>query len=195
MPSITNLLLRTVLILIVGTQMTACVTAAVGGAAAAGGAVALDRRTAGIYVEDENIEIKASQQIRKTLNEQAHINVTSYNLNVLLTGEAPTEEARTEAENIVKAIENVSNINNEIVVGPKSSIQDRSHDVYLTSKVKANFVAEKDFSANNVKVVTEAGVVYLMGLVSDYEGRLATEIARTTDGVAKVVKVFEYTDK
>ncbi len=194
MPSIINIFLRTVLILIIGTQISACVTAAVGGAAA-GGAVALDRRTAGIYVEDENIEIKASQQIRKALGEEAHVNVTSYNLNVLMTGEVPTPEARTEAENIVKAIENVRNITNEVVVGPKSSIQDRSHDVYLTSKVKANFVAEKNFSANNVKVVTEAGVVHLMGLVTNHEGKLATEIARTTDGVAKVVKVFEYTDQ
>lgn len=192
MPSFNTILLRSAFILLIGTQLTGCLTAAVGGAAA-GGAVAVDRRTAGIYVEDENIELKALKQIRSTLNDQAHVNVTSYNLSVLLSGEVPTQEARTEAENIVRAIENVKNITNELSVGPKSSFTDRSNDTYLTSRVKANFVAEKNFSANNVKIVTEAGVVYLMGLVSDHEARLATEIARTTDGVSKVVKIFEYT--
>lgn len=193
MPPLTTLLLRATLILTIATQMTACVTAAVGGAAA-GGAAAVDRRTAGIYVEDENIEIKSLVQIRKALNDQAHVNVTSYNLNVLITGEVPTNEAKAEAENIVRAIENVRNITNELVVGPKSSITDRSNDTYLTSKVKTKFIAEKNFSANNVKIVTEAGVVYLMGLVNDHEARLATEIARTTQGVSKVVKVFEHTN-
>lgn len=193
MPFVTRLLLCSAFILTVTTQLSGCVTAVAGGAAA-GGAVALDRRTAGIYVEDENIEIKASQQIRKTLSEEAHVNVTSYNLNVLLTGEAPNQAAKTEAENIVKSIENVKNITNEIVIGPKSSISDRANDTYLTSKIKAKFVAEKDFAANNVKIVTEASVVYLMGIVSNHEANLATEIARTSDGVAKVVKVFEYTN-
>ena len=191
MPSLSKLLLCTAFIITTTTQLTGCFTAVVGGAAA-GGAIAADRRTAGIYVEDENIEIKASQQIRKTLNEEAHVNVTSYNLSVLLTGEVPTEEAKTEAENIVKSIENVKNITNELVVGPKSSISDRANDTYITSVVKGKFVAEKNFQANNVKIVTEASVVYLMGLVSDHEGKLAAEIARTTKGVAKVVKIFEY---
>ncbi|MFW5431987.1 MAG: BON domain-containing protein [Methylophilaceae bacterium] len=191
MPFVTRLLLCSTFILTISTQLSGCVTAVVGGAAA-GGAVATDQRTAGIYVEDENIELKALQQIRKTLNDQAHVNVTSYNLNVLITGEVPNEEARTEAENIVKSIANVNNITNELVVGPKTSISDRANDTYLTSKVKAKFVAEKDFKANNVKIVTEASVVYLMGIVSTHEGNLATEIARTTDGVAKVVKVFEH---
>jgi osmotically-inducible protein OsmY len=193
MPFVTRLLLCSAFILTVTTQLSGCV-AAVAGGAAAGGSIAIDRRTAGIYVEDENIEIKASQQIRKTLSEEAHVNVTSYNLNVLLTGEAPDQAAKTEAENIVKSIENVKNITNEIVIGPKSSISDRANDTYLTSKIKANFVAEKDFAANNVKIVTEASVVYLMGIVSNHEANLATEIARTSDGVAKVVKVFEYTN-
>ncbi len=191
MPATSKALIYTALIITLSSQLTGCFTAAVGGAAA-GGAIAADRRTAGIYVEDENVEIKALQQIRKILSEEAHVNVTSYNLNVLITGEAPTQEAKAEAENIVKAIENVKNITNELVIGPKSTISDRANDTYITSVVKGKFVAEKNFAANNVKIVTEASVVYLMGIVSDYEGRLATEIARTTDGVAKVVKVFEY---
>lgn len=191
MSFVTRLLLSSTFILFIGSQLSSCVTAAVGGAAA-GGAVAADQRTAGIYVEDENIEIKAGQQIRKTFGKDTHVNTTSYNLNVLLTGEVPTPEAKTEVENIVKSIVNVRNITNELVVGPKTSVSDRANDTYLTSKVKTKFVAEKDFAANNVKVVTERSVVYLMGIVTDHEGRLATEIARTTEGVAKVVKVFEY---
>jgi osmotically-inducible protein OsmY len=191
MPTTSKALIYTALIITLSTQLTACFTAAVGGAAA-GGALAVDRRTAGIYVEDENVEIKALQQIRKALNEEAHVNVTSYNLNVLMTGEVPSQEAKVEAENIVKAIENVKNITNELVVGPKSSLSDRANDTYLTSVIKGKFVAEKNFAAHNVKIVTEASTVYLMGIVSTQEANLATEIARTTDGVAKVVKVFEY---
>lgn len=184
-------LFHTLLIAAMGTQLTGCFTAAVGGAAA-GASIATDNRTSGIYIEDENIEIKASQQIRKALGEEAHVNVTSYNLNVLLTGEAPTEAAKAEAERITQSVESVKNITNELVVGPKTSISDRANDTYITSKVKAKFLAEKNFSTNDVKIVTEASVVYLMGIVKQREADIATEIARTTDGVAKVVKVFEY---
>jgi osmotically-inducible protein OsmY len=193
MPFVTRILLYSAFFLSIATQLSGCV-AAVAGGAAAGGAAALDRRTAGIYVEDENIEIKSLQQIRKTLGEEAHVNVTSYNLNVLLTGEVPNQEAKAEAENIVKGIVNVKNITNELVIGPKTSMRDRANDTYLTSVVKSKFVAEKDFAANSVKIVTEASVVYLMGIVTTREANLATEIARTTNGVAKVVKVFEYTN-
>ena len=184
-------LFHTLLIAAMGTQLTGCFTAAVGGAAA-GASIATDNRTSGIYIEDENIEIKASQQIRKALGKEAHVNVTSYNLNVLLTGEAPNEAAKAEAERITQSVESVKNITNEIVVGPKTSIGDRANDTYITSKVKAKFLAEKNFSASNVKIVTEASVVYLMGIVKQREATIATEIASTTDGVAKVVKVFEY---
>lgn len=191
MTSILKSLMYSFLLIVMTVQLTGCFTAAVGGAAA-GAAMATDKRTSGIYIEDENIEIKASQQIRKTLGEEAHINVTSYNLNVLLTGEAPNETAKAEAESITRSVENVKHITNEIVVGPKSSIRDRANDTYITSKVKAKFIAEKNFSANDIKIVTEAKVVYLIGIVGTREAELATEIARTTDGVAKVVKVFEY---
>jgi len=184
-------LFQTLLIAAMGIQLTGCFTAVVGGAAA-GASIATDNRTSGIYIEDENIEIKASQQIRKSLGEEAHVNVTSYNLSVLLTGEAPNEAAKAEAERITQSVESVKNITNEIVVGPKTSISDRANDTYITSKVKAKFLAEKNFSANDVKIVTEASVVYLMGIVKQREADIATEIARTTDGVAKVVKVFEY---
>lgn len=191
MTSILKSFIYPFLLLAMTSQLTGCFTAAVGGAAT-GVAIATDKRTSGIYIEDENIEIKASQQIRKTLGEEAHINVTSYNLNVLLTGEAPNETAKAEAESITRAVEHVKHITNEIVVGPKSRIRDRANDSYITSKVKAKFLAEKNFSANDVKIVTEASVVYLIGIVGPREAELATEIACTTDGVTKVVKVFEY---
>ena len=174
------------------TQFTACVPVVVGGAAA-GGAMAADRRTSGIYVEDENIELKALKLMETNLGEHAHINVTSYNRNVLLTGEAPTAESKTKAESLVKEITNIRNITNEIAISPKSSIGSRSNDSYLTSKIKTKFVTENKFPANYVKVVTENSVVYLIGIVTKAEADAASEIARNTNGVTKVVKVFEYT--
>ena len=173
------------------TQLSACVPVIVGGAAA-GGAVAADRRTSGIFVEDENIELKAVKHMETTLGENAHVNVTSYNRNVLLTGEVPNEAAKTSAEAFVKSIQNVRAITNEIAVGPKSSISSRSNDTYLTSKIKTKFVTENQFPANLVKIVTENSVVYLLGIVNKTEANAAAEIARNTDGVDKVVKVFEY---
>lgn len=177
--------------LLVMTHLAGCVTAAVGGAAA-GGAMATDRRTAGAYVEDENIELKAFKKMETNLGEESHVNVTSINGNVLLTGEVPNAELKAKAETLAKSITHVKNITNEIVIGMKSSISDRANDTLITSKVKANLVTEKDFPSNAVKVVTEASTVYLMGVVTQKEANLAAEIARNTDGVKKVVKVFEY---
>ncbi|MDI1361918.1 BON domain-containing protein [Methylotenera sp.] len=172
-------------------QITACVPVVVGGAAATG-AMAADRRTSGIYVEDENIELKAVKKMETNLGEDAHVNVTSYNRNVLLTGEVPAAESKSKAENLVKEITNTRSITNEITVGPKSTIGSRSNDSYITSKIKTKFVTENKFPANYVKVVTENGVVYLLGIVTNKEADEAVEIARNTDGVTKVVKVFEY---
>ena len=172
-------------------QITACVPVVVGGAAATG-AMAADRRTSGIYVEDENIELKAVKKMETNLGEDAHVNVTSYNRNVLLTGEVPVAESKSKAESLVKEITNTRSITNEISVGPKSTIGSRSNDSYITSKIKTKFVTENKFPANYVKVVTENGVVYLLGIVTNKEADEAVEIARNTDGVTKVVKVFEY---
>jgi len=172
-------------------QMTACVPVVIGGAAA-GGAMAADRRTSGIYVEDENIELKAVKKMETNLGENAHINITSYNRNVLLTGEVPEAAAKVKAESLIKEITNTRSITNEITVGPKSSVGSRANDAYLTSKVKTKFVTENKFAANLVKVITENSVVYLMGIVTQAEAEAAVEIARTTDGVTKVVKVFEF---
>lgn len=186
-----NNLSKFVLALGLASQLTACLPLIAGGAAA-GGAAAADRRTSGIYVEDENIELKAVKKMETNLGEYAHVNVTSYNRNVLLTGEVPDAAARTKAELLVKEIVNIRDITNEIVVGPKSSLSTRSNDTYITSKVKTKFVTESKFSANHVKVVTENSVVYLLGIVNKAEADAAAEIASNTDGVAKVVKVFEY---
>lgn len=185
-----KLLAKTILALALASQMAACVPVVVGGAAA-GGAMAADRRTSGVYVEDENIELKTVKLIHDTLGESAHVNVTSFKGNVLLTGEVPDANAKTKAGDIVLKTESVRSITNELTIGPKSSIGSRANDTYLTSKVKTQFVTENRFPANHVKVVTENSVVYLIGYVTPKEADDAAEIARNTSGVAKVVKVFE----
>lgn len=176
---------------VLASQIAACVPVVVGGAAA-GGAMASDRRTSGVYIEDENIELKAVKNIADTLGEEAHVNVTSYKGNVLLTGEVPNENAKSKAESIAKATASVRSITNELAIGPKTSISSRANDTYLTSKIKTQFVSESRFAANVVKVVTENSVVYLVGYVTQQEAQAATDIARNTSGVSKVVKVFEY---
>lgn len=186
-----NKTLNLIATLILASQITSCVPVVVGGAAA-GGAMASDRRTSGVYIEDENIELKATKSVNDALGESSHVNITSYKGNVLLTGEVANENAKSQAENLVKATASVRNITNELVIGPKSSIGSRANDAYLTSKVKAQFVSENRFQANHVKVVTENSVVYLIGFVTQQEAEAATEIARNTSGVNKVVKVFEY---
>lgn len=187
-----NLVTKIIIASTFATQLAACVPAVVGGAAT-GGAIAADRRTSGIFVEDENIELKAANKMRTNLGEQSHVNVTSYNRNVLLTGEVPDEARKTLAANLLKEIPNISNVTNEIVIAPKASLSSRSNDTYITSKVKTRFVTENRFPANHVKVVTEDSVVYLLGMVTQEEAEAAVDIARNTDGVTKVVKVFEYT--
>lgn len=166
----------------------------VAGGAAAGGLVAADRRTSGAYVEDEEIEWKANSSIKDALGDKIHVNVTSYNRNVLLTGEAIDEAAKAKAESIAQGVENVRLVTNELQIAVASALTSRSNDSYLTTKVKSLFLKENRFPANYVKVVTEDSVVYLLGLVTHKEADDAVEIARTTDGVQKVVKVFEYTD-
>lgn len=177
--------------LALASQITACVPVVVGGAAA-GGAIAADRRTSGVFVEDQNIEVKASHRIDDVVTDLSHVNVTSYKGNVLVTGEVPDEITKAKVGDTVKAVESVRNVTNELAIGPESSLSSRTNDSYITSKVKAQFVSENRFPANYVKVVTENSVVYLMGYVTQAEGDAAAEIARNTTGVDKVVKVFEY---
>lgn len=168
-----------------------CAVLAIGGAAGAAVLMVDDRRTSGAYVEDEAIEQKARSRINQRFPD-AHSNVTSYNRLVLVTGEAPSDQAKTEIERIVRGIENVRGVQNEMIVGPTTTMMIRSNDTVQTSKVKARFVDSKRFHPNHVKVVTENGVVYLLGIVKRKEADDATEIARTTSGVQRVVRVFEY---
>jgi osmotically-inducible protein OsmY len=167
-----------------------CITAAAVGA----GTVALmadDRRTTGVYVEDENIEWKVLARMSGDFK-AAHVNATSYNRKVLLTGEAPTEEMKKAIEDAVKAMPEVAGVVNELVVAGNSSMTSRGNDSLITTNVKTRMVGNNKFSTNHVKVVTEAGAVFLMGIVTPAEGEAAVEIARSTSGVARVVKVFEY---
>ena len=157
-------------------------------------AVSEDRRTSGTFVEDEGIEIKSAKLIREKLGANVHVNVTSFNRNVLLTGEAPTGAMKKEVENLVMGISNVRNVTNEITVANVSTLISRSNDMLITTKVKGRFLDGGRFQINHVKVVTENGVVYLLGLVKRQEAESASEIASSTSGVVKVVKVFEYLD-
>ncbi len=173
--------------------ISGCAVVALGGAAATGYMVAEDRRTVGTMTEDQGIEFRTASRIGEKVKD-AHINVTSYNRAVLLTGEVPNEAAKTDAERIARAVDNVRSVFNELQISGNTSLQARTNDSVLTSKVKARFVDAGKFSPVHVKVVTENGVVYLLGMVKRQEAAEATEVARTTGGVRKVVRVFEYLD-
>lgn len=172
--------------------VTGCVPAVI--AVGAGGAamVATDRRTTGTQVDDEGIELKIGNQVNAQFGDRVHLNTTSYNGIVLLTGEVPDQGVWASIGNIAKNTEKVRIVQNELVVAPNASLGARTNDSYITSKVKARFVEASKFPPNAVKVVTERAVVYLMGIVTRPEGDAAGEVAATTEGVARVVKVFEY---
>ncbi len=157
-------------------------------------AVSEDRRTSGTFVEDEGIEFTSAQLIREKTAANIHVNVTSFNRNVLLTGEAPTESIKKEIEELISGVKNVRNVTNDIAVTSPSSLLTRSNDMITTTKVKGRFLDGGRFQINHVKVVTENGTVYLMGLVKRQESESASEIASSTSGVRRVVKVFEFLD-
>jgi osmotically-inducible protein OsmY len=186
----TSLLIAIAAPLVAG-ALSGCVgVAAVGVGAAALSAV--DRRTTGTQVEDEGIELRVTNRISERLGDKVHVNVTSYNRNVLLTGEVPDEKAKAEIEKIALGMANARGVTNELQVAGGSSLTSRASDATITGKVKARFLDANKFNVLSVKVVTEASVVYLLGIVTEQEAADAVEIARTTGGVRKVVKVFEY---
>ncbi len=164
----------------------------IAGGIAAGALSIDDRRTIGAQAEDKAIFTKTEGRISEKLGNAANVNVTSFNRKVLLTGEVPTAAARAEAAKIVGGVENVLSVVNELQVAGASSLAARTSDSILTGKVKGNFVDDKELLANAFKVVTEGGVVYLMGLVTREEGGRAAQVAARTSGVKQVVKVFEY---
>lgn len=170
--------------------LAGCIGAAAVGVGA-GALMFVDRRQAEIQLADEGIEIRAGNRVSEKFGDRVHVNVTSYNRSVLITGEAPDAAARAEVEKIVAAVPNVKAISNEMMTGANSTLPDRSNDAYITSKVKARLIDAGQVSPVHVKVVTEAGVVFLMGLVTQRESAAAVDVARTTAGVKKVVRVFE----
>lgn len=165
------------------------------GAAAVGvgtGALMLnDRRNSETFLSDQSMELRAGNRISEKHGDNVHVNVVSYNRMLLLTGEVPSEAIKADVEKLVSAVPNVKSISNELAIAGASSFGGRSNDSYITSKVKARFVDAGKFAPNHVKVVTEAGVVFLIGLVTQAEADASVEIARTTGGVQKVVRVFE----
>ena len=171
--------------------LSACVPLVVGGAAVGTMVVAVDRRTSGAQLEDEGIELRASNQLFGMYGERAHVNVTSWNRQVLITGEVPSADDKRKVEDMVRGLENVKSVVNELAVGAPSSLAVRSNDTFITGKVKASFVDAQDLQSHAIKVLTERSVVYLMGRVTTREANRAGELARSVSGVAKVVRVFE----
>lgn len=173
-----------------GAGVAGCVPLVIGGAAF-GGLMAADRRTTGTQVEDEGIELRAVNRLTAEYGERVHINVTSYNRQVLITGEVPTAEVGKAIHRLVADVGNVLSVVNDVAVMPSSSLAQRSSDTFITGKVRARLVDAKDISSTAFKVVTERNVVYLMGLVTEREATRATSIASGVEGVRKVVRTFE----
>jgi osmotically-inducible protein OsmY len=172
------------------TSLSGCAPLIVGGAVMTG-IVATDRRTTGAQVEDEGIELKVASAVRQDLGDRVHLNVTSFNRKVLLSGEARTAADKERAEKLAQSQDNVQSVVNDLAVQAPSSLTQRSKDTVTTSQVKAAFIDAKDLQVNSIKVVTERGIVYLMGRVTAREATRATDIVRKIGGVSKVIRVFE----
>jgi osmotically-inducible protein OsmY len=169
-----------------------CAAALLGAGGTAAVSTAFERRTTSAIFTDENMALTIGDRITGRFGSLTHVNVAPYNRVVLLTGEAPDEQTRAAIEADVRDIANVRGVVNEIQIGPPSSFGDRANDSLITTKVKTRFLDANKFNPVHVKVVTEAGVVYLLGIVTEQEANDAVEIARTTGGVIKVVKMFSY---
>jgi len=164
-------------------------------ASAAGGAmVATDRRTAGVLIEDQNIELKFTTRLTENieLDDNSHINAVSYNNILLLVGQTPQQDYKNQIGDLARKVPSVKRVHNEIRISAPNSMMTRSSDSYITTKIKTSMTLEKNFSSGAIKVITEDGEVFLMGLVSAHEAKIATTIAKNTDGVKKVIDVFEY---
>ncbi|MFM0335015.1 BON domain-containing protein [Paraburkholderia fungorum] len=188
-------LVRTVLVVGFAAGLSATLQGcflAVGAAAGGGALVATDRRTLGAQTEDRELQVKALSQITQNLPDAAHVNVAVFNRRVLLTGEVPGEVSKQRAESVVRGLNNVNTIVNELTIAPASSFSSRTNDTYLETRVKTALIAEKNISANDFKVVAERGSVYLMGLVTMDEGNRGADVASRVPGVTQVVKVFQY---
>jgi len=171
--------------------LAGCVPAVIATGATVGVMSAQDRRSTGVQADDEGIEWKAAQSVPERYSQASHLNFTSFNQRLLITGEVPSEEAKSVIGEQAARVLGVKEVINEAIVGPASSLSARSNDSYITSKVKARLVDEKNISATHIKVVTENGIVYLMGIVTERESKVAVAVARTTEGVRKVVNVMQ----
>ena len=187
----TRFLMNTVAVALLTSSLAACIPLVVGGAVVGGTLVANDRRTSGAQLEDEGIELRGSSRIRSNFGDRVHVNVNSYNRQVLLTGEVPTAQDKALVEQIISRVENVSSVVNELAILSSPSLVQRSADALITGRVKAMLVDTKDLFANSFHVVTERGTTYLMGRVTQREADRATAVARGTPGVQKVVRIFE----
>ena len=170
-----------------------CAVIAVGAAAGSGYIIGEDRRTAAVMSEDQRTEFRFHDHVRAQ-HPPSHVNATSFNRNVLLTGETATENDKAKLEVSARDIPGVRAVYNEVKVGPNSALSARANDTFISSKVKTRLLDSRKLNTLHIKVVTEAGVVYLLGLVTRQEANDATEIARTTSGVQRVVRLFEYQD-
>ena len=182
---------KLLLIFVAAVQLSACAPLVVGGMVG-GAMVASDRRSPGIQLEDEGIEQRSATAIRENFGSKEHVNITSYNRQVLITGEVSTDTVRRQIESLIGRVENVRAVVNELAIGAASSTGDRASDVVLVAKVKASMVDTEDVFANVFKVVGERGTVYLMGRVTQREAKRATDVVRGVSGVKRVVRVFEY---
>lgn len=171
--------------------LSACAPIVLGGAMMGGTMVATDRRTSGTQLEDEGIELRANSRLRENIGERAHINVTSYNRKVLLTGEVPSEQDKQLVEKIIVNVDNVREVVNELAVMGNSSFTQRSSDAIVTGKVKANLLDARDLFANAFKISTERGTTYVMGRVTAREAKRGTEVISGTSGVQRLVRVLE----
>ena len=180
-----------VLILGLAASLQACVGVMIGGAVV-GSLAATDRRTLGAQTEDKEIALKASSRLSPIIGDAGHVNVTSYDRKVLLTGEVKDEAMKQAAEHEVAQITGVQGVMNELEIIGVSSFTSRSNDVLITTKVSASFVDQRELNANSIKVVTERGTVYLLGRVTDHEGKIAAQVASGVSGVTRVIKIFEY---
>jgi len=178
-------------VMVLNLGLTGCAPAMLGGMVG-GAMVASDRRTSGTQLEDEGIELRSASAVRENFGSNVHANITSYNRQVLMTGQVPTARERQQLEQLIGRVENVRSVVNELAVGPASSVGERSSDVLISARVKAAMVDSEDVFASIYKVVTERGTVYLMGRVTQREANRATDIARSVGGVKRVVRVFEY---
>ncbi len=172
--------------------LASCAAPLMFGGVIGGAMVASDRRSTGIQVEDEGIEQRSATAIRENFGSKEHINIISYNRQVLITGEVSNDTVRRQVESLIGRVENVRAVVNELAIGPASSTGDRASDALLVAKVKASMVDTEDVFANVYKVVGERGTIYLMGRVTQREAKRATDVVRGVSGVKRVVRVFEY---